>query len=94
MARHQDGAGAPQRREGAAAARRRRLDGRSRARLRGTVLGGAQRVQASRAFLFPQFPYEALWRDNRPRFNEHIGTVEVMRTYGSDYKLIWWAMRP
>ena len=40
-------------------------------------------------FYFHNFPYEALWRDNRRRFNEHVGTVEVMRTYASDYKLIF-----
>ncbi len=39
-------------------------------------------------FYFHNFTYEALWRDNRRRFNEHIGTVELMRTYASDYKLI------
>ena len=39
-------------------------------------------------FYFHNCPYEALWRDNRRRFNEHVGTVEVMRTYASDYKLI------
>jgi uncharacterized protein with von Willebrand factor type A (vWA) domain len=39
-------------------------------------------------YYFHNFTYEALWRDNRRRFNEHVGTVEVMRTYGSDYKLI------
>jgi uncharacterized protein with von Willebrand factor type A (vWA) domain len=39
-------------------------------------------------FYFHNCPYEALWRDNRRRFREHIGTVELMRTYGSDYKLI------
>ncbi len=39
-------------------------------------------------FYFHNFTYEALWRDNRRRFNEHIGTVDVMRTYASDYKLI------
>ena len=39
-------------------------------------------------FYFHNFPYEALWRDNSRRFNEHVGTVEVMRTYASDYKLI------
>jgi uncharacterized protein len=39
-------------------------------------------------FYFHNCPYEALWRDNRRRFNEHMGTVEVMRTYASDYKLI------
>jgi uncharacterized protein len=39
-------------------------------------------------YYFHNFTYEALWRDNRRRFNEHIGTTEVMRTYGTDYKLI------
>jgi uncharacterized protein with von Willebrand factor type A (vWA) domain len=39
-------------------------------------------------YYFHNFIYEALWRDNRRRFNEHAGTVEVMRTYGTDYKLI------
>ena len=39
-------------------------------------------------FYFHNCPYEALWRDNRRRFNEHVGTLEVMRTYASDYKLI------
>jgi uncharacterized protein len=39
-------------------------------------------------YYFHNFTYEALWRDNRRRFNEHLGTVEVMRTYGGDYKLI------
>ena len=39
-------------------------------------------------FYFHNFPYEALWRDNRRRYNEHLGTVELMRTYASDYKLI------
>jgi uncharacterized protein len=40
-------------------------------------------------FYFHNCPYEALWRDNRRRFNEHIGTLEVMRTYAADYKLIF-----
>jgi uncharacterized protein len=40
-------------------------------------------------FYFHNCPYEALWRDNRRRFNQHIGTVEMMRTYASDYKLIF-----
>jgi uncharacterized protein with von Willebrand factor type A (vWA) domain len=39
-------------------------------------------------YYFHNFVYEALWRDNRRRFNEHMGTVEVLRTYGTDYKLI------
>ena len=32
-------------------------------------------------FYFHNCPYEALWRDNRRRFREHIGTVDVMRKY-------------
>jgi uncharacterized protein with von Willebrand factor type A (vWA) domain len=40
-------------------------------------------------FYFHNCPYEALWRDNRRRSREHIGTVELMRTYASDYKLIF-----
>src|ERR1700675_2702923 len=39
-------------------------------------------------YYFHNFTYEALWRGNRRRVNAHIGTVEVMRTYGTDYKLI------
>ena len=39
-------------------------------------------------FYFHNCPYDALWRDNRRRFNEHVGTLEVIRTYASDYKLI------
>ncbi len=39
-------------------------------------------------FYFHNFTYEALWRDNRRRFNEHMGTALLMRTYGADYKLI------
>jgi uncharacterized protein with von Willebrand factor type A (vWA) domain len=39
-------------------------------------------------FYFHNCPYESLWRDNRRRFNQTIGTMEVMRTYGTDWKLI------
>jgi uncharacterized protein with von Willebrand factor type A (vWA) domain len=39
-------------------------------------------------FYFHNCPYEALWRDNRRRFNQHLDTLELLRTYGSDYKLI------
>jgi uncharacterized protein with von Willebrand factor type A (vWA) domain len=39
-------------------------------------------------YYFHNFVYEALWKDNRRRFNEHIGTTEIIRTYGPDYKLI------
>ena len=47
---------AAQRREGAAVPGRRRLDGEPRARVRGAVLGDAQRVQAPRVLLLPQLP--------------------------------------
>jgi uncharacterized protein len=39
-------------------------------------------------FYFHNFTYEALWRDNHRRFNGHVGTMEIMRTYGADWKLI------
>jgi hypothetical protein len=40
-------------------------------------------------FYFHNCPYEALWRDNRRRFHQQVGTVEVLRTYAADYKLIF-----
>ena len=40
-------------------------------------------------FYFHNFIYEALWKDNRRRFNEHTTTTEIIRTYGADYKLIF-----
>jgi hypothetical protein len=39
-------------------------------------------------YYFHNFTYEKLWRDNRRRYAETLGTAEVMRTYASDYKLI------
>jgi uncharacterized protein with von Willebrand factor type A (vWA) domain len=39
-------------------------------------------------FYFHNFIYEYVWRDNRRRFSEHTPTLEVMRTYGADYRLI------
>ena len=39
-------------------------------------------------YYFHNFVYEALWKDNRRRFNEHKSTLEILRTYGHDYKLI------
>jgi len=39
-------------------------------------------------YYFHNFVYEALWKDNRRRFNEHKDTIDVIRTYGPDYKLI------
>jgi uncharacterized protein with von Willebrand factor type A (vWA) domain len=40
-------------------------------------------------FYFHNFVYESVWKDNRRRHTERIPTLEVMRTYGADYKLIF-----
>ena len=40
-------------------------------------------------FYFHNFIYEAVWKDNRRRFNEHTTTTNLIRTYGPDYKLIF-----
>jgi uncharacterized protein len=39
-------------------------------------------------FYFHNFVYESLWRDNRRRRSEKFSTLDVIRTYGPDYKLI------
>ncbi|MBM2854150.1 MAG: von Willebrand factor [Steroidobacteraceae bacterium] len=39
-------------------------------------------------FYFHNFVYESVWKDNRRRHTERTRTVEVMRTYGHDYKLV------
>jgi uncharacterized protein with von Willebrand factor type A (vWA) domain len=39
-------------------------------------------------FYFHNFIYESVWKDNRRRHREKIPTMELMRTYGHDYKLI------
>ncbi len=39
-------------------------------------------------FYFHNCPYERLWRDNRRRQSSTVPTWDVLRTYGSDYKLI------
>lgn len=40
-------------------------------------------------YYFHNFLYERLWKDNRRRHSEIIPTVEFMRTYGSDYRVIF-----
>jgi uncharacterized protein with von Willebrand factor type A (vWA) domain len=40
-------------------------------------------------FYFHNFLYEAVWKDNYRRHTERIGTLEVIRTFGRDYKLIF-----
>ncbi|NVK40407.1 MAG: VWA domain-containing protein [Oceanospirillaceae bacterium] len=40
-------------------------------------------------FYFHNCVYEGLWRDNRRRFDERTPTLEVLRTYGPDYRVIF-----
>lgn len=40
-------------------------------------------------FYFHNFVYESVWKDNRRRRTEKTSMMEVMRTYGHDYKLIF-----
>ncbi|QFT62393.1 VWA domain-containing protein [Roseivivax sp. THAF30] len=40
-------------------------------------------------FYFHNCLYEGVWRDNRRRWDQQTPTVEVLRTYGSDYKCIF-----
>jgi uncharacterized protein len=40
-------------------------------------------------FYFHNCPYERLWKENRRRQEAKIGTDEVIRTYGGDYRLIF-----
>ena len=39
-------------------------------------------------FYFHNCPYESVWRDNRRRHAQRIPTIEVLRTYGPDFKVI------
>jgi uncharacterized protein len=40
-------------------------------------------------FYFHNCVYEGVWRNNRRRFDEKIPTLDVIRQYGPDYKLIF-----
>ncbi|MBT8155268.1 VWA domain-containing protein [Epibacterium ulvae] len=40
-------------------------------------------------FYFHNCLYEGVWRDNSRRSDQQIPTMEVLRTYGSDYKCIF-----
>lgn len=40
-------------------------------------------------YYFHNFLYERLWKDNRRRHNEVLPTVEFMRTYNADYRVIF-----
>ena len=80
-ARPEDGGGAAQHGEGAAAAGCRRLDGRACAAVRRTVLRRAQRVQAPGVFYFHNCVYERMWKNNRRRHDEQMS--DLARCCGS-----------
>jgi uncharacterized protein with von Willebrand factor type A (vWA) domain len=40
-------------------------------------------------FYFHNCPYEAVWKDNRRRFEERTPTWDVLHKYGHDYKLVF-----
>ena len=40
-------------------------------------------------FYFHNFPYERLWKDNHRRFNELTDTWTVLRTFNSDYRVVF-----
>jgi uncharacterized protein with von Willebrand factor type A (vWA) domain len=40
-------------------------------------------------YYFHNCLYEGVWRDNRRRWNEQVPTEEVMRTYGTDYRVLF-----
>ena len=40
-------------------------------------------------YYFHNFVYETVWKDNRRRHAERIALLEVMRTYGPDYRLVF-----
>jgi len=40
-------------------------------------------------FYFHNCVYDRVWRDNRRRGTERVSTLELLRTYGPDWKLIF-----
>ncbi len=40
-------------------------------------------------FYFHNCPYERVWKENRRRHQAVVPTTDIMRTYGSDYRLIF-----
>lgn len=40
-------------------------------------------------FYFHNFVYESMWKDNRRRQSEKTATLDIVHTYGSDYKLVF-----
>jgi uncharacterized protein with von Willebrand factor type A (vWA) domain len=40
-------------------------------------------------FYFHNFPYERLWKDNRRRFSVMTDTLTMLRTFNSDYRVVF-----
>ena len=40
-------------------------------------------------YYFHNFVYESVWKDNRRRRSERVPLLEVLRTYGSDYRVVF-----
>jgi len=40
-------------------------------------------------FYFHNCPYEAMWKDNHRRWSEKTPTLQILRTYGPDYKAVF-----
>lgn len=40
-------------------------------------------------FYFHNCPYEGLWKDNQRRYDQVTPTMEMLNTYGSDYKIVF-----
>jgi uncharacterized protein len=40
-------------------------------------------------FYFHNFLYESVWKDNRRRFSAATPTMQILRTYGHDYRVIF-----
>ena len=40
-------------------------------------------------FYFHNCIYEGVWRDNRRRWSEQVPTLDILRTYGADYRCIF-----
>lgn len=40
-------------------------------------------------FYFHNFPYERMWKDNRRRFSATTGTSALLRTFNSDYRVVF-----
>ena len=41
------------------------------------------------SFYFHNFLYESVWKDNKRRTNERLPTLDVLRKYGRDYKIVF-----